>query len=367
MVRLAHFGDTHIKNLKYHYEYRKVFEQAYEMLREQKVDYIIHCGDLAHTKTQLSPEYFELATEFLKNLADIAPTHIILGNHDGNLRNSSRQDAISPIVDALDHPDLHLHKFSGEVKLDDNITLNVLSVFDETNWTDPTDTDRINIALYHGAVNNSRTDLGWIMDHGDHDVSVFDKFDYAFLGDIHKTNQCLNDSGTIRYCGSTIQQNHGETNDKGFLIWDIEDKTNFSVNHHVLENPKPFMTIELTQKGNMPRNLNVPEGARLRIVTHHKVSLDKIRRVMDIAKSRFKPESLSFVNKAGLKRDSVNVDDLGNTENLRDPAVQERLIREYLKEYEPDTKTLERVFQLNSRYDAQVNGEDAGLRNVNWS
>ena len=367
MVRLAHFGDTHIKNLKYHYEYRKVFEQAYQMLREQKVDYIIHCGDLAHTKTQLSPEYFELATEFLKNLADIAPTHIILGNHDGNLRNSTRQDAITPIVDALEHPDLHLHKFSGEVKLDHNVTLNVLSVFDETNWTDPTDIDRINIALYHGAVNNSRTDLGWIMDHGDHDVSVFDKFDYAFLGDIHKTNQCLNDSGTIRYCGSTIQQNHGETNDKGFLVWDIEDKTNYEVNHYVLENPKPFTTIELTPKGNMPRNLDIQEGCRLRIVTHHKVSLDKIRRVMDTAKSRFKPESLSFVNKAGLKRSSVDVDDLGSTENLRDPQVQERLIREYLKEYEPDTKTLERVFQLNSRYDARVNGEDASHRNVKWS
>ena len=367
MVRLAHFGDTHIKNLKYHYEYRKVFEQAYEMLREQKVDYIIHCGDLAHTKTQLSPEYFELATEFLKNLADIAPTHIILGNHDGNLRNSNRQDAITPIVDALDHPDLHLHKFSGEVELDHNVTLNVLSVFDETNWTDPTDTDRINIALYHGAVNNSRTDLGWIMDHGDHDVSVFDKFDYALLGDIHKTNQCLNETGTIRYCGSTIQQNHGETNDKGFLVWDIEDKTNYEVNHHILENPKPFSTIELTPKGNLPRNLDIQQGCRLRIVTHHKVSLDKIRRVMDTAKSKFKPESLSFVNKAGLKRSSVDVDDLGNTENLRDPAVQERLIREYLKEYEPDTKTLERVFQLNSRYDSRVNGEDASMRNVNWS
>ena len=55
------------------------------------------------------------------------------------------------------------------------------------------------------------------------------------------------------------------------------------------------------------------------------------------------------VNKAGLKRDSVNVDDLGNTENLRDQAVQERLIREYLKEYEPDTATLEKVYQLNSK------------------
>jgi DNA repair exonuclease SbcCD ATPase subunit len=225
----------------------------------------------------------------------------------------------------------------------------------------------INIALYHGAINNSQTDLGWVMDHGDHDIKVFDKFDYAMLGDIHKTNQVLNESGTIRYCGSTIQQNHGETNDKGFLIWDIHSKTDFCVEHHLVENVKPFMTIEMTEKGNLPRKLDIPEGARLRVVTHYKVSLDKIRRVMDIVKSRYKPESLSFVNKAGLKRDSVNVDDLGNTENLRDPSVQERLIREYLKEYEPDTKTLEKVFQLNSKYDAHVNGEDAGLRNVEWS
>ena len=367
MVRIAHFGDTHIKNLKYHYEYRKVFDDAYRILREQNVDYIVHCGDLAHTKTQLSPEYFKLATEFLDSLANIAPTHVILGNHDGNLRNSTRQDAITPIVEALKNPGLFLHKYSGEFKLEDDLTLNVLSIFDETNWQDPTDPDAINIALYHGAINNSKTDMGWIMDHGDHDIKVFEKFDYALLGDIHKTNQVLNESGTIRYCGSTIQQNHGETNDKGFLIWDIQDKETFTVEHHTLLNPKPFTTIELTSKGSMPRNLNIPEGVRLRIVTRHKISLDKIRRVMDTAKSRFQPESLSFVNKAGLKRDSVNVDDLGNTENLRDPAVQERLIREYLKEYKPDAKTLEKVFQLNSRYDTQVNGEDAGLRNVEWS
>jgi len=366
-MRIAHFGDTHIKNLKYHYEYRKAFEHIYETLRKENVDYIVHTGDLAHTKTQLSPEYFELATDFLKNLADIAETHIILGNHDGNLRNAARQDAITPIVEALNHPSLILHKYSGEVQLEDDLTLNVLSIFDETNWEDPSDPNAINIALYHGAINNSQTDLGWVMDHGDHDISVFDKFDYAMLGDIHKTNQVLNESGTIRYCGSTIQQNHGETNDKGFLIWDIHSKTDYEVKHCLVENIKPFMTIEMTAKGNIPRNLDIPEGARLRVVTHHKVSLDKIRRVMDIVKTRFKPESLSFVNKAGLKRDSVNVDDLGNTENLRDQAVQERLIREYLKEYEPDDKTLEKVFQLNSRYDAHVNGDEAGLRNVEWS
>ena len=46
MVRIAHFGDTHIKNLKYHYEYRKAFEEIYQTLREQDVDYIVHAAAL---------------------------------------------------------------------------------------------------------------------------------------------------------------------------------------------------------------------------------------------------------------------------------------------------------------------------------
>ena len=56
------------------------------------------------------------------------------------------------------------------------------------------------------------------MEHGETDVSIFDQFDYAFLGDIHKTNQVLDEGGRIRYAGSTIQQNHGETSHRTFVI-----------------------------------------------------------------------------------------------------------------------------------------------------
>ena len=87
MFRIAHISDTHIRNLKYHDEYRHVFNQIYDSLKQEQPDYIVHTGDLAHTKTQLSPEYFEMASNFLKSLADIAPTIMILGNHDGNLKN----------------------------------------------------------------------------------------------------------------------------------------------------------------------------------------------------------------------------------------------------------------------------------------
>ena len=127
-MKFAHIADTHIKNLKYHHEYGIVFEKLYETLREENVDYIIHCGDIAHTKTQISPEFVEMCTKFFRNLADIAPTYIILGNHDGNLKNSSRQDALTPIADALAHPRLHLLKNSGEVVLDNFAAINVMIV-----------------------------------------------------------------------------------------------------------------------------------------------------------------------------------------------------------------------------------------------
>ena len=60
MYKIAHIADTHIRNLKYHDEYRIAFRDLYEKLANDMPDCIVHCGDLAHTKTQLSPEYFQL-------------------------------------------------------------------------------------------------------------------------------------------------------------------------------------------------------------------------------------------------------------------------------------------------------------------
>jgi len=365
-MKFAHIADTHIKNLKYHYEYKEVFNQLYESLKKEKIDCIIHCGDLAHTKTQLSPEYFELASGFLKGLADIAPTYVILGNHDGNLKNASRQDAVTPVVQALNHSNLHLLKESGEVALNNQFALNVLSVFDEDNWGSPTDEDRVNIALYHGAISNCETDTGWTMEFGEHELGIFDKFDYAMLGDIHKA-QILDKEGKIRYAGSTVQQNHGETNDKGFLVWDIEDKDSFTCKHVELKNPKPFITIELTPKGRMPKNIEISAGARLRLVSNNNIQLDRLRKAVDIAKVRFKPESVTFLNRAAGERGSVEELTKGLIkEDLRDVAVQEELIQEYLKDYQVEEEVLDKVLGLNKRYNALVEDQEEVTRNVNW-
>lgn len=366
MYKIAHISDTHIKNLKQHKEYRQIFEKLYQHLREQDIDYIVHCGDLAHTKTQLSPEYFDLAAEFLKNLADIAPVYIILGNHDGNLKNDNRQDAVTPIVQALEHPHLHLLKNSGEVHIDDNLCFNVLSIFDEENWQEITDKNKINIALYHGAIYGVVTDTGYVFEHGDHDVSIFEGFDYAMLGDIHRTNQELDPDGRVRYCGSTVQQNFGETNDKGFLVWEIEDKDNFRVKHFPILNPRPFVTIELEEDGKLP-DIRIPQNSRLRIICKGHVPTKDLKKAVDVAKSLWSPESVTVQNKPGK---GLSVQEIaGDYEdgNLRDTAVQEKLIKEYLKEYKLDDITIESILDLNRKYTALAEQNEEVARNVNWS
>ena len=48
-IKIAHVSDIHVRKLKYHKEYRAVFEQLYEKLKEEKPDIIVNTGDTFHT------------------------------------------------------------------------------------------------------------------------------------------------------------------------------------------------------------------------------------------------------------------------------------------------------------------------------
>ena len=114
MIKIAHLADIHFRGLSRHSEYRNAFEIFFSQLNEVKPDHIVISGDIVHSKTHgISPELVDILTWWFRSMADIAPTHIILGNHDGLINNKDRQDAISPIVNAMKDPNLHLYKYSG--------------------------------------------------------------------------------------------------------------------------------------------------------------------------------------------------------------------------------------------------------------
>ncbi len=361
MKRIAHISDTHIRNLKYHREYNHVFKEIYDSLKQEQPDYIVHTGDLAHTKTQLSPEYFEMASNFLKNLADIAPTIIILGNHDGNLKNGDRQDAITPIIDALQHPRLTLLKNSGEYSPEPGLTFNVLSVFDRDNWQSPSNNKSINIALYHGAIQGCQVGSGFRLDHGEDDISIFDEFDYAMLGDIHKA-QMMNSDGTIWYAGSTVQQNFGEWRYKGYLIWNIKGKQGHSVEKRFFSSPRPFITVHITEDGQLP-NDDVPRNARLRLISEHNLPRARLVRLQDYAQTKWSPISVQLLNKAS-KTDSEGSP--LKAENIRDQNTFEKYMSRFLDDKGLEDATRERTMEISREYFKKHVQTDVS-RNVTWN
>jgi len=367
-MKILQISDIHVRNYKYHHEYKTVFAELYEKAKELKPDIIVNTGDTFHTKSKISPEAYQMVSDLFRNLANIAPLHVILGNHDTNVKNASRLDSVSPIIEALDHKDIHYHMNTGEVIFKEhNAILSVMSILDPENWYHPVNKETTNIVMYHGAVQGSKTDTGWVMEHGEIDIDFLKKFDYALLGDIHKTNQILDDKGKIRYPGSLICQNFGETNDKGFLLWDIKDKDNFTCEHHKLMNPKPFISVKLTQTGRLPYKYTPPKGARVRLVSENRLSLSAIRRSLAAAKHRYKPEIVTFLNRANSDR--INLEDEVSSilnKSLREVSTQEKLIERYLEDFNVNEETLKEVYTLNKKYNLLAQQSEETQRNISW-
>ena len=101
--RLVHISDIHLRNYKRHSEYREVFDSLYYYLKSThtKDTLIVLTGDIVHSKTDVSPELYQEVQALLTSLCEIGKLLMIPGNHDANLANSNRLDALTPIVNAL--------------------------------------------------------------------------------------------------------------------------------------------------------------------------------------------------------------------------------------------------------------------------
>ena len=164
--KIYHVADIHVRNVKRHKEYELVFNRLYKYIKKTRTDnsLIYVAGDIVHAKTDMSPELIHVVSNFFKELADIAPTIVITGNHDCNLNNSYRLDALSPIVKALNHQNLHYLKDNGIYSMG-GIHFNVMAVFDKpADYIKACDFEGdYKIALQHGSVHNAATDTGFTL------------------------------------------------------------------------------------------------------------------------------------------------------------------------------------------------------------
>ena len=81
--RIYHISDIQIRNLHRHSEFEDAFNKLYEIIKKNPEDSVVYIGgDIAHSKTEMSPELIDQLSRLFKNLSDIVPTIIIAGNHN---------------------------------------------------------------------------------------------------------------------------------------------------------------------------------------------------------------------------------------------------------------------------------------------
>ena len=365
---IFHIADIHIRNVQRHIEYRQVFEKMFEEIRKRGTDnsIIYLAGDIAHAKLELSPELIREIGWLFTECSKHCRTILIAGNHDCNMNNSDRLDVLTPIVDALNLPNFHYLR-DTQVHTIDDVDFGVFSIFDnKDNWPKVnTLSANKKIALFHGPVDNSTTDIGYVVSSRHFTTDMFDGYDLALLGDIHKRQIMISESGCkVVYAGSLLQQNFGETVDKhGFLVWDLDSLEYEEVD---IINEYGYYTLDV-DNGVVPIVTDMPKKPRLRVRLSNTDTSDTKKVITEI-KMRYGVEDFTII-----RTDSFNKQKTGNRlskldfEDVADVNYQNTLISDYVQRMMPFTtkSDLDGLDIINRDINSRIVQEEIH-RNIHW-
>jgi DNA repair exonuclease SbcCD ATPase subunit len=365
---IFHIADIHIRNVQRHIEYRQVFEKMFEEIRKRGTDnsIIYLAGDIAHAKLELSPELIREIGWLFTECSKHCRTILIAGNHDCNMNNSDRLDVLTPIVDALNLPNFHYLR-DTQVHTIDDVDFGVFSIFDnKDNWPKAnTLSANKKIALFHGPVDNSTTDIGYVVSSRHFTTDMFDGYDLALLGDIHKRQIMISESGCkVVYAGSLLQQNFGETVDKhGFLVWDLDSLEYEEVD---IINEYGYYTLDV-DNGVVPIVTDMPKKPRLRVRLSNTDTSDTKKVITEI-KMRYGVEDFTII-----RTDSFNKQKTGNRlskldfEDVADVNYQNTLISDYVQRMMPFTtkSDLDGLDIINRDINSRIVQEEIH-RNIHW-
>ena len=359
--KIYHISDVHIRTLKRHTEYRHVFKNMFNHIKETKTENSIAVvtGDIVHSKLDMSPELVRMLTDFFIGF-DI-PTIVILGNHDMNLNNLYREDALSPVLDMIQNNNIVFVKDNGLFEFA-GITWNHMAVdVEPAQYINGNDikTDNIKIALHHGAVHNAKTDIGYEISNEHVTTELFSGHDMTLLGDIHKPAQFLTE--TIAYPGSLIQQNHGEALDHGMLIWDVETKKAEFVEIH---NDYGYVTIETDGPNIIKSPHRMPNKPRIRIKFNETSAADMKKLVTTIRK-KYNVQDITIQRTIAAKHETdANSITIGN---VRDVEYQNTLLTDYINVKFPTAtpSELDAIRHINRSINSKLPAVES-VRHITW-
>ena len=182
----------------------------------------------------------------------------------------------------------------------------------------------------------------------------------GLLGDIHK-RQHLNKDETISYCGSLVQQNHGEGLSHGYLLWDVPKRKSEYIE---IPNDYGYYTLDI-DNGILPDADDMPKKARLRVRVSN-TSATELKKALAVVHDKYGIEEMSVTRTDSLyindrvRNKTIQIGDINNTD------VQYQLITDYLNaNHIVSDEVLLKIKNVNESLNQDLPEEEV-YRNVNW-
>ena len=240
-MKVAIITDTHWSARKASRHLHDYFELFYKnvffpALEENNVEAVIHMGDAFDNRKSIDFWGLDWTRKVVLNPLSKYETHMIVGNNDIFLRNSTEINA--PELLLKDYPNIKTYKSPTNTKVG-GLDMTFIPWICSENYDETLkiiNKSKAKVAFGHLELQGFRVNRNLIMeDHGT-DPKIFDKFTKVFSGHYHTRSN----NGKVFYLGNPYEMYWTDVNDtRGFHIFDTE-----TLEHTPINNPyKLFYNI----------------------------------------------------------------------------------------------------------------------------
>ena len=258
MTRVAILTDTHWSARKASRHLHDYFELFYKnvffpTLEKEGITTVIHMGDAFDNRKSIDFWGLDWTRRVVLDPLSKYETHMIVGNHDIFLRNSTEINA--PELLLKDYPNIKTYSSPQTVKVG-GIDIMMLPWICSENYDETLKQikkSKAKIAMGHLELQGFRVNRNLVMEEHGLDPKIFDKFTKVFSGHYHTRS----DNGKIFYLGNTYEMYWNDVNDtRGFHIFDTETFEHTPINnpyklfYNIYYEDTPYQMFDTTEYAN---------------------------------------------------------------------------------------------------------------------
>ena len=240
-MKIGIFTDSHWtarKSSRHLHDYFELFYKNifFPALEEQGVEIVVHMGDAFDNRKSIDFWGLDWTRRVVLEPLRKYEVHMIVGNHDIFLRNSTEINA--PELLLKDYPNIKTYSSPTNTKVG-GIDMTFIPWICSENYDETLKVikkSKSKIAMGHLELQGFRVNKHLIMEEHGLDPNIFTKFQKVFSGHYHTRS----DNGRIFYLGNPYEMYWTDVNDtRGFHIFDTE-----TFEHTPINNPyKLFYNI----------------------------------------------------------------------------------------------------------------------------